>query len=298
MVVDLLFVTRLLNGLIMIALPVGLAIFLTRRFRLGWRLFFIGAVSFILSQVGHIPFNYGVNLLFQRGILPLPPPAWKSLFDAVFLGLSAGLWEELTRYFIYRGWAKDARSWGRGLLLGAGHGGCEAILLGLLVLVTFVNMAILRGADLSALIPADQLELAREQVAQYWSIPWTLSLLGAVERLFTLPFHLACSILVLQTFLRRQGRWVWLAVGWHALADASLVYASGLWGGLPLGPYILEGVVGLFALASLAIVFLFRSPEPVEPAVAIAEGPVQPISLDGLPSKEETTLNLDETRYN
>jgi len=45
---DILFLAHLLNGLLMIAMPVGLAIFLTTRWKLGWRLWLIGAATFIL----------------------------------------------------------------------------------------------------------------------------------------------------------------------------------------------------------------------------------------------------------
>lgn len=292
-----LYLTHALNALLMIALPVALGIFLTRRFHLGWRLFFIGAATFILSQVGHIPFNLLVGSLYQRGVFPVPPPPWKALIEAVLLGLSAGLWEESFRYGAYRWWARDARSWGRGLLLGAGHGGIEAIILGLLVLVTFVNMITLRGADLGALVPAGQLEAAQEEIVRYWSIPWPQSLLGAVERLFALPLHLACSILVLQTFLRRQRRWVWLAVAWHALADAALVYTAGFWKGLPNGLYFLEGLTGLFALASLGIIFALRQPEPLDGSVPAELLPPQLVPAHASLPPEETRENLENTRY-
>jgi uncharacterized membrane protein YhfC len=142
-----------LDAILMIALPVGLGIWLERKFHLGWGLWWIGAATFIFSQAGHIPFNIGLTALFKRGILPTPPVAWLPAFNATFLGLSAGLWEELARYAAYRWWAKEARSWRRGVMLGAGHGGIEAILGGILVLVGFVNMMAIRNVDLSSLVP-------------------------------------------------------------------------------------------------------------------------------------------------
>ena len=47
---------RILNFTIMIALPFGLALILVRKLRAGWRLFGIGAATFVISQVFHIPF--------------------------------------------------------------------------------------------------------------------------------------------------------------------------------------------------------------------------------------------------
>ena len=297
MELDVVYFTRPLNGLLMIAMPIALGLALTRRFKLGWRLFFIGAATFILSQLGHIPFNYGVTLLFQRGVLPVPPPAWSTPFNAVFLGLSAGLWEEGMRYAVYRWWAKDARSWGKALLFGTGHGGIEAVILGLAVLFTFVQMIALSGVELSTVIPAGQLALAQKQVAEYWSYPWQVTLLGAVERLFALPLHIACAVLVLQTFIRKQSRWVWLAVLWHALADAVLVYASRT---LPPGEfkfYLLEIPIGIAALFSLAIIFALRTPEPVQPAEPEPVSAAALRAIPNLPPKEETLEDLEATRF-
>ncbi len=120
---DILFFTHLLNGLLMIAMPVGLAFYLTRKFKLDWRLWWIGAAVFVLSQVGHIPFNALVGPLFNQSAIVAMPVASQRLISAVFLGLSAGLFEELFRYGMFRWWAKDARSWRKGVLTGAGHGG-------------------------------------------------------------------------------------------------------------------------------------------------------------------------------
>ena len=119
---DVILIAHVLNGLLMILLPIGLGIFLTRRWKMGWRLWFIGAGTFILSQVGHIPFNLLMSLLLNRTPLVELPPAGQLVFNAAFLGLSAGLFEELFRYGMFRWWARDARSWRTGVLTGAGHG--------------------------------------------------------------------------------------------------------------------------------------------------------------------------------
>ena len=289
---NILYITYLLNGLLMLALPIGLGVYLTRRFGWGWRLWWIGAGTFVFSQVGHIPFNAGLTALFQNNILPPPPDAWKLPFNAVVLGLSAGLWEEIARYATYRWWVKDARTWRKGVLLGAGHGGIEAIILGLLVLLAYVNMSIAAQMDLTGLVPADQLALAQQQVSAYWSAPWYATLLGALERAFTLPFHIAASLLVLQAFTRKQIRWLWLAVGWHALVDAGAVYVVGMW-----GVYAAEVWVAVSALANLALIYRLYRPEPPEPI-----GGLRPLpdlqTLPPLAEPEESTENLDETRYN
>jgi uncharacterized membrane protein YhfC len=301
---DFLYITHLLNGLLMILLPVGLGIFLSRKLKLGWRLFWIGAATFIFSQVGHIPFNYGLTYLFRAGILPSPPEAWQLAFNAVVLGLSAGLWEEGARYVTYRWWAKEARSWGEGLMLGAGHGGIEAIILGFLVLLTYINMVVARGMDLGNLVSGEQLTSAQAQIQAYWSIPWYASLLGALERVFALTFHLAASLLVLQAFIRRQAGWLWLAIGWHTLLDGATVYTAGIW-----GPYLVEVMLAGFALANLGIIFALRRPNEgvieerllnVTGEDASGEYPSltgAPDATQDWPEDDESADKLEESRF-
>jgi uncharacterized membrane protein YhfC len=294
---DILFYTHFLNGLLMVAFPIGLGIILTRRFNLGWRLWGIGAAGFIISQVGHIPFNSLLTWLFQKGIIPPPPAAWLPFFNPVVLGLSAGLWEELTRYSVFRWCARDVRSWRKGILMGAGHGGIEAILLGGLVLYTFLNLVNIRTADLSQIVPASQLSLAEQQVLTYWSTPWPATLLGAVERIFTIPCQIAFAVLVLQVFTRRKFYWVGLAVLWHAILDAVAVYLSGQWAAYPWGAYALEGVIGLAALISIGIIFILRQPEPVPAVQEPAKPAPTPVSPEVKLVVQETPENIDKTRY-
>jgi uncharacterized membrane protein YhfC len=290
--VNILYVTHLLNGLLMIAMPVGRGIYQTRKFHLGWKLWWIGAGTFILSQVGHLPFNFLLLTPFLQGPITFALPlAAQYPLIALAYGLSAGLFEELSRYAMFRWWAKDARSWRTGLLAGAGHGGIEAIILGLLVLYGFIQIILLQNIGLETVLPADQIALAQEQIAQYWSMPWYASLLGALERAFTIPFHIAASLLVLQTFTRRQGRWLWLAVAWHAIVDAVAVYGVRQW-----GIYLTEVVIGVGAILSILIIFALRQPEP-EPLPVTAEPLPSPVSATELAPVEETPETLDNTRY-
>ena len=254
---NILIITYALNGLLMVAMPLGLAIFLTRRWKMGWGVWLIGAAAFLLSQVGHIPFNLAMgSLLDQTGLAQWPHTA-QVIFNAVFLGLSAGVFEEVARYLVLRFWAKKARSWREGVLFGAGHGGAEALILGLIVLVNYAAMLIMRSLDLSALVPPEQLGLAQEQIAAYWSAPWPLTLLGAVERAFALACQIFMATLVMQVFLRGNLLWLFAAIGFHALIDASAVLALQY-----VGPYGTEGVIAVFALISVLLTLALRRPEP------------------------------------
>jgi len=286
---------RASNALLMIILPIGLGIYWTRRYKLGWRLWWLGGMTFILSQVGHLPFNWLASNLFNTGVLPLPDESWRLIFNALFLGFSAGLWEEGFRLAAYYLWARDTRTWPKAVLLGAGHGGIEAILLGGLVLLTLFQMVALYNADLPGLVPADEVETLQNLIGSYWGTPWHLSLLGAVERVFALLTHMALSVIVWQVLRREQIRWLALAIGWHALTNAVAVYTMGRW-----GPYAAEGVLALVALLDLLILKAFYSPPKSHQPEGQGEIPAshEPVKAQDLPPVEITAEKLDETRYN
>jgi uncharacterized membrane protein YhfC len=231
----------------MIVLPILLWLYFTRRFGLSWKLVLAGALTFIASQVLHIPLVLGMNSFLQT--LPL-------IANAIILGLLAGIFEETARYILFKLILKNTRSWKEGVLVGLGHGGIEAILLGILAAVGFVTMLGYRSIDLSTIpsIPADQLELARQQVEAYWSAPWYMALMGFVERIFAICLHVSLSVMVLYAIVYRKPVWFWLALLWHAFVDAVAVYVV-----QEVGILAVEGIVAVFALISLWIVFSLRN---------------------------------------
>lgn len=280
-----------LNVLLMVALPLVLGALIARRLQTGWALFGIGAATFVGSQLFHLPFNW---LVGSYGYLPDPEASQRNLLIvAAFAGLSAGFFEEVARYLAFRFWARDARSWARGLMLGAGHGGVEAILLGLLATINVAFAFGFRHGYFADIIPQEALPLVQEQVTALFSAPLYQTLLGAAERLFALCVHLSLSLLVMHVFTRGRAFWLVLAIGWHALLDATAVFGSQTW-----GIAVTEAIIGFFALVSLGIIWRLY-----EPAVR-PEGPV------GSPAAKEperlgqeefgmeiTAEKLEESRY-
>lgn len=282
---------RSLNAVLMIAMPLALGVYLYRKLGAEWRLFGIGALTFVVSQVFHIPFNTWVLDRFIARLGLDPAVVVQLGLIALLLGLSAGIFEETARYVVFRVWLteKSDRTWRSSLMLGAGHGGIEAILLGILVAYGFIQLFALRDANLEALIPVDQVEVTRGQLEVFWSAPWYAAILGAVERAAALGVHLSASVLVLQAFNRKQNLWLLLAIGWHTLVDAVAVFALSTW-----GIYLTEALIVGAGLLGLGIVFALR------------ETPAKP--EDGDPSKaedkhikiemEKPSLNhLEDSRY-
>jgi hypothetical protein len=157
-----------LSGLLVFALVLGLGAFLTRRFKLGWSLFWIGGAVFVLSQVLHIPFNAYI----LPNLIPSLPEPWAFYFLGFAVGLSSGVFEEGARYLMYRFWTRNARTWKQGVLLGAGHGGVEALFIGGLILWTAVNLWALRGQDLNLILSPEQASLAQRQIASLETLAW------------------------------------------------------------------------------------------------------------------------------
>ncbi len=137
-----LYVTYPLAGLLILFIAIKPGQVLIRKYKVAWVVFAIGAVTFIMSQLVHIPLLGWLTRMFQEGRLPTPPEEWHLVFNAVVLGLAAGLSEETMRYLVYRYWIKDVRNWSQALVFGAGHGGIEAIWVGFIVILGYFNMLV------------------------------------------------------------------------------------------------------------------------------------------------------------
>jgi uncharacterized membrane protein YhfC len=256
-----LYLTFVLEILVMLGFPVALWLVLRRRLGAKWGLVAAGGVTFAASQVAHIPLLAGLTDLLNRpGVWPFAPDSTATLVaNAAILGLAAGVCEEVARYLVLRYWRREARAWGQGVIFGAGHGGVEAILLGLLVAVNFGAMVAMRRAGPEALgLSGDVLEQTRAAVDAYWSTSWYQPLLGGLERVFAIAMHIAWSLLVLRALTRDNLGWLAAAIFAHALVDG--VVAGLAQAGWPL--VAVEGVVLLFALGAGGIVVALRPRRP------------------------------------
>jgi uncharacterized membrane protein YhfC len=279
----------------MVVLGLAVGVFVSRRYRVDLGLFGAVAVVFIGSQVLHIPFNYYVLMpwLERSGILSGSELAISSVVPAgIVLGLSAGVFEEGARYIAYRYWQTRARRWREGLMLGAGHGGAEAVIIGLLGFATVARLVSLQGVDLASVVQPDQLELAQAQVAAFWAAPWYEVFLGVVERASAIVLHLSASLLVLQSVRRRELRWLLFAVAWHTFLNAAAIIGLQTW-----GVYAAEGMVVGVAVLSLFIIRWLRKSQqepPVTEAQVEADLPAPVVNISEINIDQ---VDLEDTRY-
>lgn len=282
-------ILRVVNFVLMIGIPVFLAMKIYRRGKAGFRPIWIGAAAFVLSQVGHIPFNQFLMfpLLEKIGISPIPREGFQLIMLGLAAGLSAGLFEEITRYLVLRFWLRKDHQELLPVKYGAGHGGIEAILAGLLALIAFVQVLILGGEGGLAGLDVEQAALVQSQLETYWAIPWQHSLLGAWERVSAMAFHIGASILVYKSIVEKKPLWLIIAVLGHTGLDAFAVV-----GVSKMDLVLFESILFVFTLAWLRWAWMVRARDPDETEIA-----QEPLPDLGFRATQITAEQIEESRY-
>jgi len=266
------------SALIDIGAPLALAVFIARRWQGRWRYWGVGILVFLLSQVvTRVP----VMLWIQTRppvmeALQQPYWFWSFLFVAA---LTAGLFEEGGRWLAFRFLVPPGeRQWRTALMLGAGHGGLESALIGLLALAGLIGYLVITQWEPEAFgSAAPQIEAARQQFAgmQGWE-----PLLGGWERLGALLIQLGLTVLVLQAFLRGR-RWWWYAVAAHTVVDfttPAVLRLAAERGWAQAGMLLAEGLVGVYAVLAVWLIVALRptpkevAPPPADPVPSGPEG--------------------------
>ena len=209
---------NIITAISMLAIVAGPLVFVIwAAGRSGWgvRLIGVGAATFVLSQVVHLPLNW---VLGNMGVLTSAPPI--DTTSAAILGLTSGLCEELARYGAMKWWVREVRDGSQATGFGLGHGGFEAVLVGILGCFTALNMLALQTMDLNTLgLEPAQLKVVQSQVLAYQEQPFWQPVLAPIERALTMANHVWMSLLVMLALLRKQLRWLVAAIAWHALLN-------------------------------------------------------------------------------
>lgn len=204
---------------LMIVLPIVLGLAVKRRLGEPMNVWLVGALTFVLSQVVHLPLNYALGLLGPpRAVALLPLP-----IVGAIAGLSAGICEEVARFVSLRFLLKERRQWQSGVQFGLGHGGIEAIVFGTLAALGLINVLLAPYAEKMGLSVDDQAAL-RHAARQYWETPWYLPVLAGYERMAAIVFHVGASTLVLRAVVRSHYGYLVAAILLHAALDAPIVF--------------------------------------------------------------------------
>lgn len=154
--------------------------------------FLLGMVAFVVSQVMlRIPL---LNFLDRNSTDYIFFSLSHPFLFAIFLGLTAGLFEETARFVAMRFFMKQ-REWQSGFLFGIGHGSIEALI--------FVGIPVLKYAFTATLNP--------------FGAPFFI---GGVERFFAIILHIGLSIIVLQAVVQRKIVYILVAILTHTVVNA------------------------------------------------------------------------------
>jgi len=242
--------------------PIILAAVMYWRYRFSWLALLAGAVVFLVFQVlTRIP------LLGILGQMPWYQQMAQNFFlVGLFLSFTAGLFEEVGRWLAFRFALKTRWQTKNGVAYGIGHGGFEAIfLVGLAYVNNLVISSMINNGQFEALI-APQMGAAAESVrSALVDTPSYMFLLGGIERVLTMIFHIALSLVVLNAVRLRKPVYLLYAILAHTVVNLGAVLIARL----PNGAWLSEGF--LLIVAAGCVLYIrgeLRKPEPagVEPA--------------------------------
>lgn len=236
-----------LSAFICIILPVILLIYLYRKEKISVKAALIGAAAFIISQIVlRIPL---LRLLSsQMWYVEFSTSRW---FSALFLGLTAGLFEETARFIGLKYLLKGKLQWKNGIAFGLGHGGAEAIIIVGLTLINDIVYSIMINTGrfesfISGKASANTIQLIKNTLVN--TNPYVF-LLPGLERILAITAHVAFTLVVLYGIRNKKDYYLLYAILLHALLDAPAVLIK--------NTFVIEGYIFIFAIVSL--LFIIKS---------------------------------------
>lgn len=198
-------------GLLEIVYPLALAFYLKRTLKTDWRMFFIGCAMFLASLV-RIPLNNYVTMAIFGSELG---QSTITTLLYLFPSLTAGVFEEGARYIAYKFMAKD-HTIENGLMYGAGHGGIESILLAGINLL-YIGVVLLTNPS----------AFPYYQLAAIEATPLYMPFVSFYERFMTIIIQVGLSIVVLESFRKKNLMYLVAAIVIHTALDFVALMTSG-----------------------------------------------------------------------
>lgn len=256
--------------LITLVMPIVLVVVLCVRRKIHILPVLIGAAVFTVFQlIIRIPALTIASQLSPEFKAFTGDPLWGGLF----LGLTAGIFEEFGRFIGYKVALKKRTGWNDGLAFGLGHGGIEAVTLAGLAFINNIIYALMINTGNWGLIekalPADQ---AKQLFESMVNTPSYMFLVGGMERIFAMTIQVALSILVLYAIRRRKFIYVLLAVLLHLVVDSPIIFLmqqTGVWG--------TEAYAMICAIASAIYIVCSRKVFARMDAQAQSMNPAEPV---------------------
>ena len=240
------FIAIILNLVISFGIPIGFIVYLSVKKKQVIKSALIGVAVFIVFQyLIRIPLLNQVFSTMEWFInMTMNPWAY-----GVFLGLTAGLAEELGRYLAFSTVLKEKLRFVDGIAYGIGHGGIEAMLIyGMANINNLVIAISINNGTYGSLGVTEALK------DQFLNISSSMMLMGGIERVFAMTIQIAFSILVLYAVKKRRFRYIILAIILHMVVDSPIVILPKVF---RVGVMGVEGLIGVMAV--IGAVWIFKS---------------------------------------
>lgn len=253
-------ITTAIAVVFVIGYPLALGVLVRKKLAVGWKYFWFGALVFLVCQLlTRTPMVTVLQATVLRHLLLTSTAfTWTWL---VILAITAGLFEEVGRYVGYRLLLRrEPKTWSKAVMFGLGHGGLESmVVVGGQIVLTAINDVVLSTINVNTL-PAAQRQGVIQLFAAINAEPFWFPLLAAWERLWTIPLQIALAVMVVQVFRRQQMRWLFLAILFHALVDFLAGAFPQAFGQSITITLLVEGIVCVFGLISVWIIWRLREP--------------------------------------
>ena len=177
------------------------------------------------------PFIVGVSVFFISQILLRLPLL---TYVSIFLGLTAGIFEEVGRYIGFKYFLKNNKKYNDGLSFGFGHWGVEAFI------IVGINAVVL-------LFSPNLIELS--------NISTINAFLMGLERLFVLSVHVGFSMIVLYGIRLNKISYLFVAIILHGILDAGVGILPQLFN---MGAISMEIYVLIWSLGFLYLIYKFK----------------------------------------
>ena len=206
--------------LISIVLPIAAGFWLNKKFGVAWRVISYGALGYLIVQTLLVLLFNGFTTLVEKGTLVFSAQDSKivQIVLSVFLG---GLLGVLIRWIGMKFLNEKLDTLEAAYGIGVGYGGVESILMvGLPLLSTFIMMLNNMNIDpsMTSLDPA-----IVTQIEEIWQVSALIPLAGSLERIAAFVMHLTVTILLLQTFSRKNLIWLAAAFGLELIENGLIV---------------------------------------------------------------------------
>ena len=196
--------------------PIIVLIYFKKKEKINLKPVIIGAIIFfVFTQI----LERALHMVVIGGNLIKNP-----IFFSIYGALAAGVFEEVGRFIAFKTVLKDKHEWKDGIAYGIGHGGIEAILIGIIANVQFIvySNLINKGlfeTNVISKVPASQVNQLQQLKEAFIQTPASNFIIGFVERIFAFGIQIALTMVVLYAIKYRKNIYLLVAILLHALID-------------------------------------------------------------------------------